>query len=1424
MDTANPPSSATAPASAPTLETRMQEAMQQHRAGRLQEAEALYQQLLVDYPNHPDALHLMGYVCFQQGKPQLAAEWIEKAVALQPNQPIFLQNLGIIRAGLGRSQEAVDCFRRVLAIQPQHHEALFHLAGLLREQGKRAEAIDCFQQAIAINPNLYEAYNCLGNLMLGEKKAAEAIACYRKTVEIHPQHQNAYTNLGNVLLEQKEIDEAILCYQKAIEIQPTLCEAINGLGNAYKEAGKLDEAVACFQRALTVNPRYHTAYHNLGIVMQMQGELEESIRYYKQVLLIQPNATETCNNMGTALAGLGQTEAAIEYYHKALAINPKFHQAYGNIGIALQKNGELEKAIPFYRQALEIAPNDCTTLSNLGFALQLNGEVKDSIACYEKVLSIAPDDPEAHGSVLHQMLQICDWQGFQSRFTQMMETFHASKRDINPFILLSVPTSAEEQLACATLSSKRRYGTQKNYSAQRRYDLHPERLKIGYLSCDYQDHATTHLIAELFELHDRNRYEIFAYSYGQDDGLSMRRRVMAACEHFVDMRHFSHRASAQRILDDGIHILLELKGYTKDSRLEIPALRPAPIQGSWLGYPGTLGIDFIDYIFSDPFVSPPEFASHYTEKIVRLDGCYQPNDRKRPIDPQTPTRQACGLPETGFLFVCFNKNYKINPPIFDIWMRLLQKTPGSILWLFESNHWIIENIRREARARGVDENRLFFAPKMPPAQHLARYRLADLVLDTFPYTSHTTGSDALWAGAPLLTYAGETFASRVAGSLLVNVGLPELITYSLEEYESLALELAHNPERLAAIRQRLHANLPTAPLFDSPRFTRSMEAAFELMWQRFQAGLAPDHIDVRLGDQGSQPPPRPTPPPAAKPAAPPVARSLPPVPPPPKTPSTALLLAEARTLRDSGQHDAAISLYQRILATEANHFDALYGLAIAMGGKGLIVEGLEELVKARTVAPDRPMDQAIQPLILRAGEIYNNHLKANQLEMAARVIDALSRTHPSNLFVLDQAFLLFKRMERSEQTIRVAKLLWKQNPAHFAAHQELVGDCQNRKDVAGELEYRIAMARLHPRAIPTAFHLQEVYMALCVLLISTLDKNKISQIEELLALAKSIVTDNPVAENDPLYHSYMFYRVSIESLNIPAVLRPPPAAEPWPAIEFATANGEPMNQAAVRARLAATGAEIIFYIAADPVYTTRHARRYLSSVVKSCDVPFVVIVQVIGGMGRLKELAEVVGLTEDRLIFAADAFNPESIRAVTWKINETTPLRTPLVYYQSARFLWLGYLLEKFNLPVIVSDVDQLLQRGIKDMLERLAPHDVVFHLGKRNIKIADHLIANLLLVKPTSTGRLFAKFFRYYMAWALRDAEKRGHYAYFLDQVALLMARHHLEWMKKPGIGYFDQWDVNVGMFKSFQENPFRFFSFYTGFDMESLPDAKKP
>ena len=893
------------PAAAATVKT----ALKHHQAGEFDQAETWYRKALKMQPNYPDALHLLGFLMHNLDKNEEAVVWIQKAIAADEKQPLFFSNLGTVFGALGKPDESVQCYQKALAIQPDYLNAICNMGNALKDLGKRDEAIEWLNKALKINPDFYEGYNNLGIVLQESGRLEEAIDCYRKALAIRTDDHAAYNNLGYALQQSNDLEEAIVYYKKALEVNPLFYEAHSNLGNALLAQGNPEDALICYQNAIKINPNYQDVYNNIGNLFRETGQIEEAITHYKKALELQPN----------------------------------LYDAHNNLGNAYQRNNQREEAINSYREAIRIKPDGFGAHNNLGFALQAVGDMEEAVACYQRAMDLKPDSPNTHAIVLHQLQWLCDWNQFQERYDRMIALFHATQQPVNPFTFVLLPTTAAEQLRCSALHNKKTYPVQRDMAATRYYAPNPERIKIGYLSCDLQDHATSLLMAEIFEMHDHSRFEIKAYSYGQDDGKPMRQRLIAACDTFTDIYAAPHQEAAQQILEDGVHILIEMKGYTNNTRLEIAALRPAPIVVSWLGYPGTSGAPFIDYILTDAFVTPPGFESHFSEKVVRLPGCYQPNDRKRVIADRTPTRQEYGLPDEGFVFASFNKSYKITPALYDVWMRLLQGTPGSILWLWESNTTAMANLRREAEARGVDGGRIYFADYQPPAENMARYRLVDLALDPFPCTSHTTGSDALWAGCPMVTCAGEPFAARVAGSLLVNVNMPELITETPEAYETLILALANDPPRLAEVRQRLQDNLATAPLFDSLRFTRGMEKAFEAMWHRFEAKLAPDHIDVPPIETVEEPPPY-RPPATKKPvvrivhAAQTTAshHKAPQPPPPPATPDDPLAqkLAQGLELHQTNQLDEAAAVYRHILEKRPDHPEALHLLGFVFHQQG----------------------------------------------------------------------------------------------------------------------------------------------------------------------------------------------------------------------------------------------------------------------------------------------------------------------------------------------------------------------------------------------------------------------------------------------------------------------------------------------------------
>ena len=538
-----------------------------------------------------------------------------------------------------------------------------------------------------------------------------------------------------------------------------------------------------------------------------------------------------------------QFDAAIACYDKAIALKPNYAEAYSNRGNALKELKQFETALASYDMAISLKPDFAEAYSNRGNALQELKQFDAALASYDKAFSLKPDHDYLLGMRQHARMFISDWQDFESSVLKLSLKIQGNVKATSCLTALALLMSLPEHRKAAEIWSTDRYPYNPSLGSIPKRSKQAK-IKIGYYSADFHNHATAYLIAQLFELHDKDKFEIIAFSFGPDEKDGMRSRIAQTFDQFIDVTTLSDKAIAQLSREIGIDIAVDLKGLTQDCRLGIFSFKAAPIQVSYLGYPGTLGTEYMDYLIADRVLIPPESQQYYSEKIVYLPGSYQVNDRKRVISQTKFNRQEMGLPEEGFVFCCFNNNYKITPPVFDVWVRILNAVEKSVLWLFEDNSTAATNLRKEAQRRGLDPARLVFAKRMDLPEHLARHSLADLFLDTLPCNAHTTASDALWAGLPVLTRMGESFASRVAGSLLHAIGLPELVTESEEDYEALAVELGTNPVKLKAIKAKLEKNRLTTPLFDTPLFAKHIEAAYTKMYERYQADLPPDHIYV----------------------------------------------------------------------------------------------------------------------------------------------------------------------------------------------------------------------------------------------------------------------------------------------------------------------------------------------------------------------------------------------------------------------------------------------------------------------------------------------------------------------------------------------------------------------------------------------------
>ncbi len=824
------------------------------RQGKLDLAIACYQRALQLKPDFADAHNNLGLAWREHGDLEQAAACYQQALQLKPDFAEAHNNLGNVLAVQDKTDEAAACYQRALQLKPGYADGHNNLGNVLTRQGKLDRAVACYQRALQLKPDFAEAHNNLGNVFMDQGKPDEAAACYQRALELKTDYVEAHNNLGHVFNGRGELDKATACYRRALQLNPNYAPAHYSLGLVYQVRGDLNEAVACYRQALKRDPAYAEAHNNLGNALKDQGNLDEAVACCLRALELKPDLAEAHNNLGAAVREQGRPDDAIACYRRALELNPDLAEAHINLGDALREQGKLDAAVACFRRALELKPDSAVVHNSLGDAFTEQGKLDAAVACYRRALELKPSYVSALGSLVHGLQHVCCWDDLRVLSERVIEAIDQDSdaglaSPVAPFGFLALPlmTTAEQQRKCARQWVNQRLKVKGEFGydrAHNRTTAPKTKMIIGYLSADFHSHAVAYLIAELIEKHDRSRFAIHGYSYGRDDGSAMRGRLVRAFDRFVDVRNLSHLQAAQRIAGDEVQILVDLTGYTRNARTQIVALRPAPIQVNYLGYPGTMGGSFIDYILVDDYVVPSDQQPSFTEKLVHLPGCYQVNDSQREIASCTQSRAECGLPEAGFVFCSFNNNFKITPEMFGVWMTLLKEVPGSVLWLLEGNRFAPANLCREAKRRGVAAERLVFAPHRPLAEHLARHRLADLFLDTFPYNAHTTASDALWAGCPVLTMAGETFASRVAASLLTALDLPELITRSLADYQDAALRLARNAGLLVALRERLEASRKDSQLFNADWFARNLEKAYSTMWEIYASGEAPRAFTV----------------------------------------------------------------------------------------------------------------------------------------------------------------------------------------------------------------------------------------------------------------------------------------------------------------------------------------------------------------------------------------------------------------------------------------------------------------------------------------------------------------------------------------------------------------------------------------------------
>lgn len=810
---------------------------------RIGEALASYDNAIAVESAYVEAWVNRGITLAQLGRFEEALASYDRAAVLRAADAAIWHNRGNALNELRRFAEAVASYDRAIALRPDHAGAFYNRGNALAAVGRFSEAVASYDRVIALKPDHAEAFNNRGNVLAAQRRFDAAVANFEMAIARKPDYAAAWLNRGLAFYKLKRFDEALASYDQAIAIRPGDAAAFNNRGNAFHAKKLFEEAVASYDHAIALAPDDAEAFGNRGDALRELARFDEALASCDRAIEIKPGYAGAWINRAIVLGELKQFDEALTSYNQAIALNPEDARAFYNRGNTLRELKRFDEALTDYDRAISLRRDFADAFDNRGAVLAELARFDQAVASYNHAIALAPDHKFAFGGLADCAIKQCDW----TRRDELSDALHRhvvdGKSCISPLLLQGYSDDAALHLSCARHYVLDRFGTASQRSgsgAIRRND----RIKLGYLSSDFRRHAVAYLVAELFERHDRTQFEVFGMSFGADDGSDMRTRIMAGFDRFIDVRTQGDREVARLINDLQVDIAIDLNGHTQDERLGILALRPAPIQVNYLGYPGTSGADFIDYIIADATVLPFDQQPYYTENIVHLPDCYQANDTKRRIASRTPTREEVGLPAQGLVFCCFNNTWKIAPPVFDVWMRLLKAVEGSVLWLYRDNQHAEANLRDEAAARGIDPSRLVFAGPLPHGDHLARHRVADLFLDTLPYNAHTTASDALWAGMPVLTCQGKAFAGRVAASLLNAVGLSELVTQSLDEYESLALRLATDAPLLRGFRQRLEQNRLEFPLFDTDRFCRHIETAYTTMRDVWQRGEKPRSFSV----------------------------------------------------------------------------------------------------------------------------------------------------------------------------------------------------------------------------------------------------------------------------------------------------------------------------------------------------------------------------------------------------------------------------------------------------------------------------------------------------------------------------------------------------------------------------------------------------
>lgn len=736
-----------------------------------------------------------------------AREALASHLRQHPRDIDGLYLLGICEQGDGNTDAAQDLYNRILRVKADHFGAHYNLALLLSNTDRDDEALPHHDAAVRLQPNQLWAYVNRGNARARLGRHELAIEDYRQALAINPHSPEANTNMGNSLREAGELENSLGAHERAIQFRPDYADAWINKAATLIALMRPEEALASLETALRLAPHSAQAWSTRGAALRTMRKPAEALASYDEAIRIRRDFAEAWLNRGTTLSDMYRHPEALESYDYVLKLAPKCAQAWFYRGMTLMNMKSYQEALQSYEAALEFNPH----LERL------------------------------RGAYLQAKTTICDWSNLEEQVSALVQDIDAGTSAGTPLGVMNLVADPRLLLKNSAAFTAKLHPPQ---SILGPCDHHPSgpKIRLGYFSADFRTHPVGLLLVELFELHDRSRFELLAISFGANVNDPQRERIARACDQFIEVQNKTDKEIAQLSRDLGIDIAIDLGGHTEGSRTGVFAMRAAPIQVNYLGFPGTMGAGYMDYLLADPTVCPPDYQCYYTEKIAYLPHCFIPHDSTRKTASHVFTRKELSLPDTGFVYCCLNNSQKFNPEIFDSWMRILGRVDGSVLMLYVDNAMARDNLSKEARARGVSPERLVFVGRLEQSLYLARYRAVDLFLDTFPYNAGTTAIDALWSGVPVLTRMGQAFVSRMAASLLQSLDLSELVTTSAAAYESLAIELAHNPERFSAIKARLAERKTSAPVFDTKRMTHDVERLYTAMYQRHLNGLAPEHL------------------------------------------------------------------------------------------------------------------------------------------------------------------------------------------------------------------------------------------------------------------------------------------------------------------------------------------------------------------------------------------------------------------------------------------------------------------------------------------------------------------------------------------------------------------------------------------------------